>query len=280
MRITDYIFYFFFYSFVGWFFESCYCSIRPKKWINRGFLRGPFCPIYGTGALVILILLVPLREITANLYLNELLIFIVGMIVCDIVEFMTSYIMEKLFNARWWDYSDKKFNIQGRICLTHTLYWGTASCLFVFVLHPIIDYFLVSQVSVESRNIIVYILLTVFVFDLLDTVINALGIRDMSSKLKDLSEDISAFAIMVYSMVGTKLDILSQEKKNEIAAKFNELYDKYYSFRDEQAQKSTKTKKRLIRSFPFLKEGFLKQDKLLLDLLNDLKEKINNFTNK
>lgn len=272
--VLDYIFYFFFYSFIGWFFESCYCSIRPKKWINRGFLRGPICPIYGTGGLVMMICLIPLRHITENLYLNELLIFIAGAILCDIVEFMTSYIMEKLFNARWWDYSNKKFNIQGRICLTHTFYWGTCSCLFVFILEPIMNLYLVGQVSESSRNILTYIFLTVFAFDLLDTVIHALGIRDISSKFMKLSEEISEFAIQVYLTVGGKSENESEAMKKELNEKFDELRSNYDKFKNDLKDIKSKSKKRLFKAFPFLNDGMAKQDKLLEDLFADLKDKI------
>ena len=275
--VLDYIFYFFFYSFIGWFFESCYCSIRPKKWVNRGFLRGPICPIYGTGGLVMMICLLPLRHITDNLYINELLIFIAGAILCDIVEFMTSYIMEKLFNARWWDYSNKKFNIQGRICLTHTFYWGTCSCLFVFILEPIMNLYLVGQVSESSRNILTYIFLTVFAFDLLDTVINALGIRDISSKFMKLSEEISEFAIEVYTTVGGKSENESEAMKKDLSEKFNELHSNYDKFKNDLKDIKSKSKKRLFKAFPFLKDGMAKQDKLLEDLFEDLKEKINSY---
>ena len=275
--VLDYIFYFFFYSFIGWFFESCYCSIRPKKWVNRGFLRGPICPIYGTGGLVMMICLLPLRHITENLYVNELLIFIAGAILCDIVEFMTSYIMEKLFNARWWDYSNKKFNIQGRICLTHTLYWGTCSCLFVFILEPVMNLYLVGQVSESSRNILTYIFLTVFAFDLLDTVIHALGIRSFSSTFMKLSEEISEFAIQVYTTVGGKSENETEALKKEFNDKFNDLNTRYESFKEDFNNLKGKSKRRLFKAFPFLKDGMAKQDKLIEDLLLDLKEKITNY---
>lgn len=275
--VLDYIFYFFFYSFIGWFFESCYCSLRPKKWINRGFLRGPICPIYGTGGLVMMICLVPLRHITENLYFNELLIFIAGAILCDIVEFMTSYIMEKLFNARWWDYSNKKFNIQGRICLTHTFYWGTCSCLFVFILEPIMDLYIVGQISEASRNILTYIFLTVFAFDLLDTVIHALGIRNFSSAFMKISEEISEFAILVYTTIGGKSENESEALKKELNDRFNELRASYDKLKNDLNDKKSKSKKRLFEAFPFLKDGMAKQDKLIEDLLLDLKDKITGY---
>ncbi len=280
MSILEYVFYFFFYSFIGWFFESCYCSVRPKKWVNRGFLRGPWCPIYGTGALVILILLVPLRSITPNLYLNELIIFIVGMVVCDIVEFMTSYIMEKLFNARWWDYSDKRFNIQGRICLTHTMYWGTLSCLFVFVLQPIIDTYLIGQINPASRDILTYIFITIFVLDLADTVVNALGIRKMSSRLKIITDDITAFTAYVSSLVSLKIDGDTDETKAELQKRYDEHIEAYNKLKNELEAQKNRTKKRLFRLFPSIRDSFQNQHTSLEKSISELKEKINNIINK
>ncbi len=98
------------------------------------------------------------------------------MVVCDLVEYFTSFVMEKAFNARWWDYSKQPFNLHGRICLTHTLYWGTCSCLFLYVVHPLVDVYFVSQVNVESRKLLVYIITTVFFGDVINTVIGALTI--------------------------------------------------------------------------------------------------------
>ncbi len=280
MRIIDYVLYFFFYSFVGWFFESCYCSWRPKKWINRGFLRGPLCPIYGTGTIVMMVTLIPLRSLTEHMYLNELIIFIAGMVVCDTVEFITSYLMEKLFNARWWDYSGMKFNIQGRICLTHTLYWGTGACIFTFVLHPIIDNFIISQVNPVSRSIIVYIILVVFAADLVDTVINALGIRKISTKFRTLSDDIAAFAVTAYSSVEAKVGQFSDESKAELESNLNELRTRYEDMKLDTQNLKTRTQKRLFRVYPYIREGAARQQAMLEDLLNDLKSKITNKQNK
>ena len=127
--VIDYVLYFFFYSALGWLVESIYCSVGEKKWINRGFLTGPICPIYGTGAVVLSVCLTPFKD-------KWYLVFIIGLILADIVEFITSVIMEKLFHARWWDYSDRFLNIQGRICFRHSIYWGIASLAFTYLVHP------------------------------------------------------------------------------------------------------------------------------------------------
>lgn len=179
--VFTYILYFFFYSAVGWLFESTYCSIGERKLINRGFLTGPMCPIYGTGALVMAVLLYnPFRD-------KPLLVFFLGMIFCDIVEYITSFLMEKLFNARWWDYKDELFNIKGRICFKHTLYWGIAATFFVKTVHPI-----VVEIFAKIPNTYVVpitgIVLLIFVIDVIFAVIKAVGFIKLKNKLDEIKE--------------------------------------------------------------------------------------------
>ena len=97
------------YSIIGWIYESTLCSITNKKLINRGFLNGPYCPIYGSGAILVILILGRIK--------NPVLLFFLGALVTCSLEYLTSYVMEKLFHARWWDYSQRKFNINGRVCL-------------------------------------------------------------------------------------------------------------------------------------------------------------------
>lgn len=115
--LYQWILLFYIYCFAGWVWESAYVSIKLHKWINRGFLKGPFLPIYGSGAIVVLISTVLIKKYT-------ILVFIIGMISATILEYITGAIMEKLFHVRYWDYSEKKFNINGYICLVSSLAWG------------------------------------------------------------------------------------------------------------------------------------------------------------
>ena len=279
MTVYDYFIYFYLYSFFGWFFESCYCSFRPKKWINRGFLRGPFCPIYGVGALTVLICLLPFRSMTNNDYINELLIFVVGMFVCDFVEYFTSFIMEKAFNARWWDYSQQPFNLHGRICLTHTLYWGTASCLFLYVLHPLVDVYFVSQINVESRKFLVYIISTVFFIDVINTIINALGVRSYFVKFKTLSDEIVEFTNIVMSATGNSIEEFSDEKRTDFADKLNELKTRKDELFDIKKKKHIKILRKLSRNFPFLFKRVKKRYENIDNLLNNLIKLVDNNKN-
>ncbi|MGN0402531.1 MAG: putative ABC transporter permease [Acetatifactor sp.] len=120
--IIQWLFFFYLYSFLGWCFESAYVSICERKLTNRGFMRGPFLPIYGAGAITMLVVSMPFQN-------SILLTYISGCIGATILEYVTCVIMEALFKVRYWDYSDKRFNFQGRICLKSTLTWGVFTVL-------------------------------------------------------------------------------------------------------------------------------------------------------
>ncbi len=218
MTIVTYVLYFFFYSAVGWLGESIYCSVGARKWVNRGFLKGPMCPIYGTGALAMAITLTPVKNLDIrvpmfghDVLITPLLVFIAGMVVCDIVEFITSVLMEKLFHARWWDYSNKKFNIQGRICLGHTFYWGIASLLFLYLVHPIVVYCF-SQLLDSAAIAIFACVLAVFLVDLVFAVYRALNVRKVMDKIKGFSDTLSNFAETVKNGVSDKVPSLDETK--------------------------------------------------------------------
>lgn len=178
-KIALYVLYFFFYSLLGWIAETIYCSVAAKKFINRGFLTGPMCPIYGTGAVVMTVALTPLKA-------YPVLVFLVGIVLCDIVEFLTSYVMEKLFHARWWDYSDRWLNIQGRICFRHSMYWGIASVAFLYFIHPNVGEELFSSLPAKYIYIIVAFILVIFAFDLANAVRKALDVKAMMDKIKKI----------------------------------------------------------------------------------------------
>ena len=124
--VVKYFLYFIIYSFAGWSIEMVYQSIKDRHIVNRGFLIGPLCTIYGYGVLIIILLI---GTNTKDL----LAVFLKAILVCSILEYMTSYVMEKLFKARWWDYSDEKFNINGRICLGTMIPFGLGGTLIVYV---------------------------------------------------------------------------------------------------------------------------------------------------
>ena len=127
--LGQWLLFFYLYCFLGWVWESCYVSLKQRRWVNRGFLRGPLLPIYGFGAVLILWATLPVRGSLA-------LIFLLGMAAASALEYVTGAAMEALFKIRYWDYSNQPFNLNGHICLACSLAWGAFSILLVRVLHP------------------------------------------------------------------------------------------------------------------------------------------------
>ena len=154
------------YSIIGWIYESTICSIGQRKLINRGFLNGPYCPIYGTGAVLVLLVLGRIQ--------NPVLLFFAGAVLTCSLEYLTSWLMEKLFHARWWDYSKRKFNIGGRVCLIGAVVFGAFSVVLILVLHPWVKS-LTDRLTDTALTWICAILFIGIVSDLIVTVKGLLG---------------------------------------------------------------------------------------------------------
>ncbi len=182
--------YFLIYSFIGWIIEVIAVYVNKRKFVNRGFLFGPYCPVFGFGALILLL-------IFSNHKDNPITLFIMFALYATILEYFTSYILEKLFNARWWDYSHLKFNLNGRICLTNSILFGIIGLIFGYFLNPFIINLLDSMPTTIFYIISITVLI-LFIFDISITL-------NIVSKLKknivllsrDMTEDIKK-QIMVF----------------------------------------------------------------------------------
>lgn len=163
--IKIYFLLFIIYAVIGWCMEVICKLIQYKRFIDRGFLIGPYCPIYGVGALLITFLL--------NKYTQDpVVLFVMAVVVCGILEYLTSYFMEKIYHARWWDYSNKKFNINGRICLSNLIAFGILGMFIMYISNP----FLIGQLerlTTTWLNIAFWTILAIFVTDnILSGIIN------------------------------------------------------------------------------------------------------------
>lgn len=216
--IFEILLYFYIYSFLGWVCESIYCSIGSKKIINRGFLSGPICPIYGFGALLTIFMLGSLK--------STILVFIYGIIITSTLEFIGGYLLETIFHTRWWDYSKRKFNIKGRVCLRNSILFGLLCLALIKLINPIVEG-LVSQIPEVMLIIVVIISVTLFIVDFIFT-INA--INRLNHKLKDLDNIIDELN-------------KAPEKRN------NEFYNSEIKF---IKHKST-LQRRIINAFPDMK---------------------------
>lgn len=172
------------YSILGWCIEVTFCSITDKKLSSRGFLIGPYCPIYGWAAILMIFCL--------KRYINDpIVMFVMGCVIASILEYVTSYVMEKLFHARWWDYSEKKFNINGRICLENAFLFGLLCLILMYVVNP----YVIKGIDLIPKQYILIIssaLLTAFIIDNVVTFKIMFNIRTLTKTLKkDYTEEMT-----------------------------------------------------------------------------------------
>lgn len=179
--VFEWLLFFYTYSFLGWVFESCYVSIRKKRWVNRGFLKGPFLPIYGGGAVMMLFVSYPFKE-------NLILTFFAGAVGATLLELVTGMLLEAIFKVRYWDYSNQKFNYKGHICLSSTIAWGFFTIGMNEVLHPGIIGILALLPERPVR--IVMGLVTCFLLtDITISVREALDLRNLLVGMEDMRKE-------------------------------------------------------------------------------------------
>ena len=233
---------FFFYCFCGWVWESCYVSVCQRRWVNRGFLRGPLLPIYGSGAIIILFVTLP---VAGNLWL----VWLLGMLAATALEYVTGAAMEALFKVRYWDYSKQKFNLNGHICLSSSIAWGFFSILLVKFIHPPIGR-LLADVPARLVDPLALVLTAVFTVDVVQSVQAALDLREMLSKLTEENEELRRLA-----------------KRAEVAAAFAE--DDLRRFREK-----TELEKRLLQSRveAELEDSLRRRAEIKLDILDTISD--------
>ncbi len=172
------VLFFIIYSFLGWIAEVLAEVYHNKRVVNRGFLLGPWCPIYGVAAFVITVML--------NRYLDSpVILFCMSMIICGLLEYFTSYLMEKMFKARWWDYSEKKYNINGRVSLDALFLFAIGSMIIVYFINPLV-FDLFKMLPKGLVFVLALILLVIFV---LDVIVSFNAISKVSSALKKVERD-------------------------------------------------------------------------------------------
>jgi uncharacterized membrane protein len=203
--LFDYSFYelawlFIIYAFLGWCLEVAIAKVQTGNFVNRGFLNGPFCPIYSFGAIAVIVLLSPLKS-------NLPVLFIGSVILTTIIEFVTGYILEKTFNQKWWDYKDEPLNIKGYICLWTSLAWGVACVIVIYFLQPPINS-LIHWFSNDIGNIIAISLIIILIADLVVTIYSLSKVRQKIITLKDMSDKIGLMSKNISDNNRQELDSL------------------------------------------------------------------------
>ncbi len=262
--LLEYLWLFIIYAFLGWCIEVAYYTVTSGKFVNRGFLNGPICPIYGFGMILLISLLGSLVD-------NFILLFIGSLILTSTLEFITGFVLEKLFNTKWWDYTDMPFNLKGYISLSFSILWGLASVFVLNIIHPTI----VNVISIFNNkigNIVLVFFLTFFLADFIITVsvimkINKrmLVLTHIGKKLRLYSDDIGeniykgmTVAIKtkdsIYDRIGdSKSDFeVALDRKKEDVFKLKVKYDHLLLI---LLQEKNFVHKRLEKAFPSIKEN-------------------------
>jgi len=182
----QWVLFFFFYCLCGWIWESCYVSVRQGRWVNRGFLHGPILPIYGFGAIIILLS-------TLRVQGDLRLVYLFGMISATVLEYFTGAAMESLFHVRYWDYSNQRCNLNGHICLTSSLAWGGFSILLVRVIHPPIARLLL-RIPLLAAEPLAFALTAAATVDTVQSFRAAMDLREMLTRLTEENEDLRRLA--------------------------------------------------------------------------------------
>ncbi|KRM10567.1 putative ABC transporter permease [Paucilactobacillus suebicus] len=178
------VLYFFAYSVVGWLWESSYVSVRKRKWTNSGFLIGPVVPVYGFSMMAVLAVVEPFEK-------NIAMLFVMSAILITMIEYVTSWLMEKLFHARWWDYSKIPLNLNGRVALPISLFWGFGVVIIIKFIHPVISK-IVVHFSTNYGIFAGILLIAIIMFDFGFTIANAMAFGAATNRIGETVESMKA----------------------------------------------------------------------------------------
>ncbi len=196
MDIKIYFFLFLIYSIMGWCMEVTIGVIKNKKFVDRGFLIGPYCPIYGAGSLLITVFLHRYTE-------HIVALFCMALVICGLLEYFTSYAMEKIFKARWWDYSQKKYNINGRVCLETIIPFGLLSCMIIYITNPFFINTL-NKIPDNCLKVVFIVCISLFIMDCIVSLAIILGLRKTVKSVNKIEDNTEEITKQVKSILANK----------------------------------------------------------------------------
>ena len=292
MNLTEFYYFalsFFVYGFLGWCTEVAYAAVKQGKFVNRGFLNGPICPVYGIGVGVVVQFLTPFEN-------NLVLLYISSTILVTVIEGITGFLLEKIFHNKWWDYSDQPLNIGGYVCVLFSLIWGVFCVLIVKVIHPLI-YKVLTMIPVVLGIVVMACLAVGLLADLYVTASAILKLNrkletmeKIAAELKDLSNKVGE---NIYENVMEGMEFQEEKKEQfsnvreelkerlegpkarveelapkisveEMKTRMEELKAKY----EEMAENRTKVGERLVKAFPKMQAGQHKE------IFEELRERV------
>lgn len=228
---------FFTYSFLGWCTEVAFAAVRQKKFVNRGFLNGPLCPIYGIGVTAVVVLLEPYTSNLPVLYLTSA--FLV-----TVLEYITGALLEKVFHHKWWDYSGMPLNIKGYVCIPFSLIWGVACVVIVKIIHPVV-YQVLSLIPRGIEIVLLAVMCTLLLVDIYVTVAGILKWNRHLNKMEEIANELHSLSDQIGENIYQNM-INGLEKQEEAKKRIEELKQKYA----EMLEGQNRTGRRLVKAFP------------------------------
>lgn len=264
------------YAVLGWCVEVSYSALNKGVFINRGFLNGPYCPIYGLGMIIVIRALMPLKQ-------SFIILFIGSFLLTTLLEFLTGFILEKIFHNKWWDYSDVPFNIKGYVCLKFSILWGLGCTFIINIIHPIIYKFM-QLIPYKLGIILISSILIVFFADVWVTVSNILKLNKkiktlekMADAIHNLSDELGE---NIFEKVTTAIEKSEefQEEREEFINRLNDkkaelqsnINEKHFELELKRAEKYAKLEA-MKKEYEQALNQNLKQFKHILNAFPDMK---------
>jgi uncharacterized membrane protein len=249
------------FSFIGWACEVIYCSVLSKKLVNRGFLAGPVCPVYGFGALLVIWLLSPVQA-------NIPVIFLCGMVITSALEYITGWLLEVFFSTKWWDYSNRRFNLEGRVCLMNSVLFGILCVILMRGIYPLALY-LVGLIPEFWIGVTSTALTAIFAVDIAITVNTMINMNERLKKLHEFTEELKNsrdlhewFNESEFYKSFERLKLIAEESKSELSLMLRGNFEMLTSKKGSGL--------RLMKAFPNMKS--IKYDVQLNHLKEVLRE--------
>lgn len=255
--IYDILMLFYLFAFAGWIYECIFVFLRDRKPINRGFLIGPILPLYGFGAVSVYLLLRPFCRIPTLLYL-------MGMVVATVLEYVTGWILERCFHTKWWDYSEEPYNFQGRVALIPSLFWGVLSLVMFDFLLPLAN-IVIGSIPRRAGEVFLGVALAVTAADLCYTVITIINLRKQLEKLYALKKELD---VLFRERSETSLKELLKYSASEMSEKLHFM-----------KRNPWLGNRRILDAFPKMRLSFGKRESVSVrELIGNMRERTEHFS--
>ncbi len=242
--------FFYIYCFFGWIFESAYVSAKTKHLVNRGFLRLPMLPLYGTGAVMMLWVSLPVKS-------NLFLVYISGFLAATLLEYVTGYVMERLFKVRYWDYSDQKFNLHGYICLTSSIAWGFLTIFMTEIIHRPIEHFVLTLPASLEWSLLV-VVSGCFILDTIRSTKEALDLAkalERVAKLRSELDELQVQLALLKDEAMQNMETVKEELRETVAENIELHKEKAIAHKEALGEAMTVTKEALGEAMTVTKEA-------------------------